>query len=169
MPVAEPVLVVAGPGPARRDRLLSRARLLAWGGNAWHLVEFAIALAAGLAAGSIALVGFGIDSLIEAFAGSVILWRLSRARHDSERAELLAQRLIAISFFVLALYVTVGALRTFVAADQPSVSWVGIGLAAFTALTMPLLAGAKRRVGRELGSPATVKEGSQSMVCAYLS
>jgi divalent metal cation (Fe/Co/Zn/Cd) transporter len=167
--VAEPALVVIQPGRAERSRLLSRVRLLAWLGNAWHLVEFAIALGAGLAAGSIALVGFGIDSLIEAFAGFVILWRFGRARHESDRAEVLAQRLIAGSFFVLAVYVTVEALRTLVAAEHPGTSWVGIGLAAFTALTMPLLAGAKRRVGRELGSAATVKEGSQSMVCAYLS
>jgi divalent metal cation (Fe/Co/Zn/Cd) transporter len=167
--VAEPALVVIQPGRAERSRLLSRVRLLAWLGNAWHLVEFAIALGAGLAAGSIALVGFGIDSLIEAFAGFVILWRFGRARHESDRAEVLAQRLIAGSFFVLAVYVTVEALRTLVAAEHPGTSWVGIGLAAFTALTMPLLAGAKRRVGRGLGSAATVKEGSQSMVCAYLS
>lgn len=167
--MAEPALVVIQPGRAERSRLLSRVRLLAWLGNAWHLVEFAIALGAGLAAGSIALVGFGIDSLIEAFAGFVILWRFGRARHESDRAEVLAQRLIAGSFFVLAVYVTVEALRTLVAAEHPGTSWVGIGLAAFTALTMPLLAGAKRRVGRELGSAATVKEGSQSMVCAYLS
>lgn len=167
--MAEPALVVIQPGRAERSRLLSRVRLLAWLGNAWHLVEFAIALGAGLAAGSIALVGFGIDSLIEAFAGFVILWRFGRARHESDRAEVLAQRLIAGSFFVLAVYVTVEALRTLVAAEHPGTSWVGIGLAAFTALTMPLLAGAKRRVGRGLGSAATVKEGSQSMVCAYLS
>jgi divalent metal cation (Fe/Co/Zn/Cd) transporter len=167
--VAEPALVVIQPGRAERSRLLARVRVLAWLGNAWHLVEFAIALGAGLAAGSIALVGFGFDSLIEAFAGSVILWRFGRARHESDRAEVLAQRLIAASFFVLAVYVTVEALRTLVAAEHPSTSWVGIGLAAFTAVTMPLLAGAKRRVGRELGSAATVKEGSQSMVCAYLS
>jgi divalent metal cation (Fe/Co/Zn/Cd) transporter len=144
-------------------------RLLAWIGNAWHFVEFAIALGAGLAAGSIALVGFGIDSLIEAFAGFVILWRFAYGRHDSERAEVLAQRLVAASFFALALYVTVEAVRSLAAGVHPGVSWVGIGLAAFTALTMPLLAVAKRRVGRELGSPVTVKEGSQSMICAYLS
>jgi divalent metal cation (Fe/Co/Zn/Cd) transporter len=154
---------------AERARLVRRARLLAWGGNAWHFVEFGIAIGAGIAASSIALVGFGIDSLIEALAGFVILWRFAATRAHSETAERRAQQLIAVSFFVLAAYVSVEAVRTLVGGDHPQVSWVGIGLAAFTALTMPLLARAKRRVGRQLGSAATVGEGSQSMVCAYLS
>lgn len=154
---------------AERARLVRRARLLAWGGNAWHVVEFAIALGAGIAAGSIALVGFGIDSLIESLAGFVILWRFARSRAHSDSAERNAQRLVAASFFALALYVSVEAVRAVVAGDRPEASWVGIGLAAFTAPTMPLLAAAKRRVGEELGSAATVKEGAQNMVCAYLS
>lgn len=154
---------------AERARLVRRARLLAWGGNAWHVVEFAIALGAGIAAGSIALVGFGIDSLIESLAGFVILWRFARSRAHSDSAERNAQRLVAASFFALALYVCVEAVRAVVAGDRPEASWVGIGLAAFTAPTMPLLAAAKRRVGEELGSAATVKEGAQNMVCAYLS
>lgn len=154
---------------AERARLVRRARLLAWGGNAWHVVEFAIALGAGIAAGSIALVGFGIDSLVESLAGFVILWRFARSRAHSDSAERNAQRLVAASFFALALYVSVEAVRAVVAGDRPEASWVGIGLAAFTAPTMPLLAAAKRRVGEELGSAATVKEGAQNMVCAYLS
>ncbi len=154
---------------ADRARLVRRARLLAWGGNAWHVVEFAIALGAGIAAGSIALVGFGIDSLIECLAGLVILWRFARSRVHSDSAERNAQKLIAASFFALALYVGVEAVRTLGAGYQPEASWAGIGLAAFTAPTMPLLAAAKRRVGRQLGSAATVKEGAQNLVCAYLS
>ena len=155
--------------PAERERLVRRARMLAWGGNAWHLVEFAIAIGAGVAAGSIALVGFAIDSLIEAFAGFVILWRFAAGRVHSQHAERRAQQLVAISFFVLAAYVTVEAVRTLAGGDHPGASWVGIGLAAVTAPTMPLLANAKRRVGRKLDSAATVSEGSQNMVCAYLS
>jgi divalent metal cation (Fe/Co/Zn/Cd) transporter len=152
-----------------RARLVRRAKLLAWGGNAWHFVEFLIAVGAGIAAGSIALVGFGFDSLIEATAGFVIIWRFAAGRAQSEHAERRAQQLIAASFFVLAAYVGVDAVRTLVVGDHPGVSWVGIGLAAFTAPTMPLLARAKRRVGRALGSAATVQEGEQNMVCAYLS
>jgi divalent metal cation (Fe/Co/Zn/Cd) transporter len=166
-----------------------RARLLAWSGIGWHVVEFAIAIAAGIAEGnrgprrrvrerqraagiaasSIALIGFGFDSLIEAAAGFVVLWRFTARRSHSETAERRAQQVIAVSFFVLAAYVGVEAIRTLISADEPQASWVGIGLAAVTAPTMPLLARAKRRVGEKLGSAATVSEGAQNMVCAYLS
>jgi divalent metal cation (Fe/Co/Zn/Cd) transporter len=158
-----------GPSAAERSRLERRARLLAWGGIAWHVIEFAIALAAGIAAGSIALIGFGADSLIEALAGFVVLWLFTGNRIGSASAERRAQQLIATSFFVLAAYVSIEAVRTLVGGDHPSTSWVGIGLAAFTALTMPLLAHAKRQVGGKLSSSATVKEASQTQLCAYLS
>jgi divalent metal cation (Fe/Co/Zn/Cd) transporter len=155
--------------PLARSRLERRARLLAWGGIGWHLIEFGIAIGAGIAAGSIALIGFGADSLVEAAAGLVVVWLFTGARLGSEAAERRAQQLIAASFFALSGYVGVEAVRTLVTASEPGTSWVGVGLAAFTAPTMPLLAVAKRRVGQALGSSATVKEGSQSMVCAYLS
>jgi divalent metal cation (Fe/Co/Zn/Cd) transporter len=152
-----------------RAKLEHRARLLAWAGIGWHMVEFGIALGAGIAAGSIALIGFGADSLVEAFAGFVVVWLFTSRRLGSEAAERRAQQLIAASFFVLAAYVGVEAVRTLVIASEPRTSWLGIGLAAFTAPTMPLLALAKRRVGQGLGSSATVKEGAQNLVCAYLS
>jgi divalent metal cation (Fe/Co/Zn/Cd) transporter len=152
-----------------RERLVRRARLLAWGGIAWHFVEFAVAVAAGSAASSIALLGFGFDSLIESAAGFIVLWRFAASRKQSPGAERRAQQLIAVSFLVLAAYVAVEAVRTLAAESSPDVSWVGIGLAAFTAPTMPALAVAKRRVGRRLGSSATVSEGAQNVVCAYLS
>ncbi len=152
-----------------RARLARRAKLLAWGGNAWHLIEFAIAIGAGLAASSIALLGFGFDSLIEGVAGFVIVWRFSGGRLDSDVAERRAQQFVAVSYFVLAAYVTVEAVRTLAVGHHPGVSWVGMGLAAFTAPTMPLLAIAKRRVGRRLNSSATVSEAGQNMICAYLS
>jgi divalent metal cation (Fe/Co/Zn/Cd) transporter len=155
--------------PAERLKLERQARLLAWGGIAWHAVEFGIALGAGLAAGSIALIAFGADSLIEAVAGFVVLWLFTGNRLGSDAAERRAQQLIAASFFVLAAYVTVESLRTLIDGQHPQASWVGIGLAAFTAVTMPLLATAKRRVGRKLHSSATVKEASQTQLCAYLS
>jgi divalent metal cation (Fe/Co/Zn/Cd) transporter len=167
-PLTLPVLA-AGPAPAERARLERRTRLLAWGGIAWHVVEFVIAIAAGLAASSIALIGFGADSLIEALAGGVVLWLFTGNRRGSSSAERRAQQLIAASFFLLAGYVGVEALRTLVNADHPAASWLGIGLAAFTAPTMPLLAIAKRRVGTKLHSAATVKEASQTQLCAYLS
>ena len=146
-----------------------RARFLAWGGIAWHVLECGVALGAGIAAGSIALIGFGADSLIEAFAGLVVVWLFTGARVASPTAERRAQQLIAGSFFVLAAYIGVESVRDLVEGQHPSVSWVGIALAAVTAPTMPLLARAKRRVGERLNSSATVKEGAQNMLCAYLS
>jgi divalent metal cation (Fe/Co/Zn/Cd) transporter len=167
---ARPLPVLApDPAPDERARLERRTRLLAWGGIGWHVVEFAIALAAGLAAGSIALIGFGADSLIEALAGGVVLWLFTGRRRGSRTAERRAQQLIALSFFLLAGYVGVEALRTLVNVDHPAASWVGICLAAFTAATMPLLAYAKRRLGNQLHSAATVKEAAQTQLCAYLS
>ena len=151
-----------------RDDLMRRARLLAWGGNGWHVVEFAIAVAAGIAASSVALIAFGVDSLIELLAGGVIVWLFTGNRVGSGVAERRAQQVIALSFFALAAYVAVETLRALTGA-HPQGSWIGIGLAAVTAPTMPLLARAKQRVGRELGSRATESEGSQNMICAYLS
>jgi divalent metal cation (Fe/Co/Zn/Cd) transporter len=155
--------------PTERARLVRRAKLLAWGGNAWHFVEFGIAVAAGIAAGSIALVGFGIDSLIESLAGFIIIWRFASRRSLSETAERRAQQLVAASYAILVVYIVVQATRSLLAGDQPEASWVGIGLAAVTAPTMPLLARAKRGVGRQLGSAATVSEAEQNQICAYLS
>jgi divalent metal cation (Fe/Co/Zn/Cd) transporter len=156
------------PAPPAEDRaaLVRRARLLAWAGVGWHVIEAAIAILAGLAASSIALIGFGADSLIESVAGLIVLWRFASTSPGAERR---AQQLIAISFYVLAAYVAIEATRALIGGDEPSTSWVGIGLAAFTAATMPPLAIAKARVGAKLNSSATTSEGRQNMLCAYLS
>ncbi len=160
---------LAGTPPEDRGALERRAKLLAWSGNAWHVVEFAIAVGAGVAASSVALVGFGIDSAIEALAGGVIVWLFSGGRGSSHAAERRAQQLIAASYAILVAYIAVEATRDLVGSHHPEVSWIGIGLAAFTAPTMPLLASAKRNVGHKLNSSATVSEASQNMICAYLS
>jgi divalent metal cation (Fe/Co/Zn/Cd) transporter len=152
-----------------RDRLVKRARLLAWGGLGWHAVEAAVAIAAGVVAGSIALIGFGVDSLIEALAGVVLLWRFAGTRAGSEWAEHRAHRLIAITFYALAIYIAVEGLRSLAGHHEPAVSWVGIGLSAVTLVTMPPLAIAKRRVGERLGSAAATSESRQTLLCAYLS
>jgi len=164
-----PHRVAAPEPPEERARLERRARMLAWGGNAWHFVEFAIAVGAGIVAGSVALIGFGIDSLIESLAAFVIVWLFTGGRGSSERSERSAQRMIAASYFVLVAYIGVEASRDLLGGHHPQASWVGIGLAAFTAPTMPLLARAKRNVGRKLNSSATVSEAEQNMICAYLS
>jgi divalent metal cation (Fe/Co/Zn/Cd) transporter len=155
--------------PGERVELERRARRLAWGGNAWHLIEFAIALGAGIAAGSVALIGFGADSLIEVFSGLVITWLFTAGRGASEDAERLARRLVAISYFVLTAYILVESLRDIIGGHHPQTSWVGIALAAVTAVTMPMLARAKRGVGAKLGSAATTAEAEQNQICAYLS
>jgi divalent metal cation (Fe/Co/Zn/Cd) transporter len=121
-----------------------------------------IAIAAGIAAGSIALIGFGADSMIEALAGTVLLWLFTGSRRGSHAAERRAQQLIAASFFVLAAYIAVESARSLAGGDHPESSWLGIGLAVVTATTMPLLAYAKRRVGNQLHSSAAVKEASQT-------
>lgn len=149
-----------------RERLVHRARLLAWVGLGWHGIEAAVAIAAGVVAGSVALVGFGADSLIELAAGLVVLWRLASLRAITERS---AQQMIAVSFYVLSAYVAIEAIRSLAAGDQPAVSWVGIGLSIVTLITMPPLATAKARVADALGSSATKSESRQTMLCAYLS
>jgi divalent metal cation (Fe/Co/Zn/Cd) transporter len=163
-----PVIQASAPSVAGPERgaLVRRARALAWFGIGWHVIEAAVAILAGLAASSVALIGFGADSVIESAAGFVVLWRFATSRPDAERR---AQRLIALSFYLLAAYIAVDAARSLIVADEPSVSWVGIGLAAVTVVLMPPLAIAKGRVGAALSSSATASEGRQNMVCAYLS
>ena len=119
----------------------------------WNLTEAAVAMGAGVFAGSIALIGFGIDSLIESLSGSILLWRLRGAETDKRR-ERLAHRLVGISFFVLALYVSVEAATSLLRHEQPETSIVGIVLAAASLIVMPLLARAKRRVAARLESRA---------------
>src|SRR5689334_2174022 len=143
-PPSAPLLAVTRAGrmdPALRARLARRGRVLAWAGNAWHVAEFAIALAAGIAASSVALVGFALDSLIELAAGLVIVWLLRRERHTSAAAERRAGRLIAASYFALAGYLVVeSAYAVGAGGHHPEVSVVGIALALVTAATMPFLA-----------------------------
>jgi divalent metal cation (Fe/Co/Zn/Cd) transporter len=174
---AAPLLVVhrapaAATGPPAgldRQRLVRRARLLAWLGLGWHAVEAAVAIGAGIAAASPALVGFGADSLVEGLAGIVVLWRFAAARVASDEAERRAQRLIGASFVLIAVYVAVEAVRGLAGGHEPDASWVGIALSAAALVTMPPLAVAKGRLGARLGSAATSGEGRQNMLCAYLS
>ena len=155
--------------PGEHAALVRRAKLLAWGGLAWHGIEAAIAIGAGIVAGSIALVGFGADSLIEMMAGVILLWRFAGAPVAASEREHPAHRLIALTFWVIAAYVGIEAVRNLAVGDRPEVSYVGIGLSIFTLFTMPPLAVAKARVGERLHSTATKSEGRQTMLCAYLS
>ena len=168
--MAEPTIQTdASAAPRRsaeRERLERRPGSFL-GGIAYHFVEFAIAIAAGIAASSIALIGFGADSLIEALAGFVVLWLFTGTRVGSGTPSARPQ-LIAVSFFVLAAYVGVESIRTLAGGHHPG----ELGRHRSCCLhdvTMPLLARVKRRVGHKLGSAATVKEASQTQLCAYLS
>ncbi|MGH2708637.1 MAG: cation diffusion facilitator family transporter [Actinomycetota bacterium] len=132
----------------------------------WNAIEAVVAVAAGITASSIALVGFGLDSVIEAFAASVVIWELRGLGKARERRAL---RLIALSFFALAAYVVVQAVRDLVVGSEARESVVGIALAAVSLVAMVALAVAKRRTGRRLGSPTLVADSAETLLCAYLS
>jgi divalent metal cation (Fe/Co/Zn/Cd) transporter len=161
-------LQILEPRAADRERLIRRVKLLSWASLAWMTVEGAVAIVAGLVAGSVALIGFGLDSVIEGFASVVIIWRFTGARTLSHAAETRAQKLVAIQFFVLAPYVGFESVRALTGGEHPDVSWVGIALAAGSVVVMPYLGIAKQRLADALGSAATKGEGRQNMLCAYL-
>lgn len=156
------------PDARERQRLIRRAKRLSWLSLAWMTVEGTVAITAALVAGSVALLGFGIDSAIEAIASVIVIWRFTGARQISAQAERRAQQLVAISFFLLAPYVAQDAIRTLISGEHPSSSWVGIALSVSSIVVMPMLGRAKRRLGKRLGSAATAGEGAQNMLCAYM-
>lgn len=154
--------------PNDRRRLLGkRAQLLAGASVSYNLVEAAVSIAAGIVAGSVALVGFGLDSLVEVSSGVVILWQF---RHRlPETRERQALRLIALSFFALAAYVTLESLRHLLGAGEAAPSPLGIAIASASLIVMPFLSWAQRRTGRELGSGSVVADSKQTLLCTYLS
>lgn len=157
------------PSPtAARAQHLRRGRRLEYFTLGWNMVEAAVAIGAGWLAGSIALVGFGVDSLIESFSGAILLWRLASPALDESR-ERLSLRLVGLSFFLLAAYVCFEAVKSLIASEPPKASIVGIVLAAVSLIVMPLLARAKRKVASELDSHALVADSRQTDICAYLS
>jgi len=130
--------------------------------------EGAVALAAAALASSVALLGFGLDSVIEGLASVIIVWRFSGTRILSATAEARAQKAVALTFFLLAPYIAYDAVFALAAGHKPSTSWLGIGLSAASLIVMPLLGRAKRRLGAILDSGATAGEGTQNLLCAYL-
>jgi divalent metal cation (Fe/Co/Zn/Cd) transporter len=149
-------------------RLARRAKWLSWLSLGYMAIEGLVAVAAGIVAGSIALIGFGLDSVVEGFASVVIVWRFTGSRTLSHRAEERAQKLVAVQFFVLAPYVAIESVRTLANEAHPDPSMVGIALAASSLAVMPLLGRAKQRIGSQIGSSATASEGKQNLLCAYL-
>jgi divalent metal cation (Fe/Co/Zn/Cd) transporter len=152
---------------ARRAVLRRRIRLLVAATITYNVVEAIIAISAGTVAGSIALIGFGLDSVIEVSSAAAVAWQFSAT--DPERREKVALRVIAGSFFALAAYVTVEALRTLVIGNEPERTTVGIVLVAVSVVVMPFLSWAQRKAGRELGSASAVADSRQTLLCTYLS
>src|SRR5215212_371774 len=153
--------------PEQRRKLGRRAQLLAGASVAYNLVEAVIAVTAGLLAGSVALVGFGLDSVVEVSSGLIILWQFRHRLPESRERQ--ALRLMAFSFFALAAYVTVESARALFLGGEPAPSPVGIGLAIASLIVMPFLSWAQRRTGRALGSHAVVADSTQTLLCTYLS
>ncbi|NOT46905.1 MAG: cation transporter [Acidobacteria bacterium] len=151
---------------AARIDLIKRGKLLEYFTIGWNLLEAVVAVGLGILAGSVALVGFGIDSLIECLSGSILLWRLG---DESDAREKIAIRLVGGSFIILAGYVTFDALKALIYKEAPETSYVGIALAIVSILIMPLLARAKKDVGEKLNSRAMVADSKQTNICAYLS
>ena len=151
----------------QRRRLGRRARLLAGTSVAYNVAEAVVAITAGLVAGSVALLGFGLDSVVEVSSGLVVLWQFRHPRPESR--ELRAQRLMAGAFLALAVVVTFESTRALVTGREPESSPVGIGLAALSLVVMPVLSWAQRRTGRALGSGAVVADSTQTLLCTCLS
>jgi divalent metal cation (Fe/Co/Zn/Cd) transporter len=147
-----------------------RGRLLEYLTIGWNSLEAIVSIAAGLIAGSIALVGFGLDSLIEVSSGAALLWRLHLdAPERRERAERIALKLVGVSFLLLAGYVAFDSVKSLVKREAPETSYVGIAIAALSLAVMPLLARAKRRVAAEISSRALHADSRQTDICTYLS
>jgi divalent metal cation (Fe/Co/Zn/Cd) transporter len=149
-------------------RLARLAKTLAWTSLGWLTIEGTVGVIAGLDAGSIALIGFGLDSAIEGLASVIVVWRFTGTRTLSEHAEGRAQKLVAVSFFLLAPYVAAESLQALIGEHHAETSIVGIALTSGTLAICPWLGIAKQRIGDRLGSAATKGEGKQNLLCAGL-
>ncbi len=159
-----------GTTPQRRDALTRRVRFLVAATITYNVVESVVALTAGIVASSSALVGFGLDSVIEVSSAAAVAWQFSARDHAVREArEHRALRIIAISFFGLAAFVAVDALRSLLGVGEAQHSTVGIVLAAVSLLVMPFLSAVQRHAGRQLGSASAVADSKQTLLCTYLS
>ncbi|MFD3840142.1 cation transporter [Streptomyces sp. NPDC058642] len=159
-----------GPSPARRETLARRIRLLVTATIIYNVIEAVAALTAGAMASSTALIGFGLDSVIEVSSAAAVAWQFSSRDHAVREArEQTTLRIIAVSFFVLAAYVTIDAVRALTGTSEAEGSLPGIVLAALSLAVMPFLSAAQRRAGRELGSASAIADSKQTLLCTYLS
>ena len=155
-------------GSSAWQRAAAQARWLSWASLAYMAAEGAVAIAAAVLAGSVALLGLGADSLIEGAGSIIIVWRFSGTRTLSEGAERRAQQVVALSFFALAPYIAYEAIAKLASGEHPATSWLGIGLSVISLIIMPFLGTAKKRLGTQLDSEATTGSGIQNLLCAYL-
>ncbi|MBF6275334.1 MULTISPECIES: cation transporter [Nocardia] len=162
-----PSTVAAGPSSQRRAVLARRIRWFVAATISYNVIEAIIALTEGSRASSTALIGFGLDSVIEVSSAAAVAWQF--AGPNPEAREKIALRIIAFSFFALALYVTVDSIRGLLGIGEARHSPIGIGLAAVSLVIMPILSAAQRRAGRELGSASAVADSEQTLLCTYLS
>ena len=159
-----------GPGPARREALARRIRLLVAATITYNVIEAVVALTAGTIASSTALIGFGLDSVIEVSSATAVAWQFSAREHATREArEKTTLRIIALSFFALAAYVAFGAVRALTGSGEADRSIPGIVIAAVSLAIMPFLSAAQRKAGRELGSASAVADSKQTLLCTYLS
>lgn len=153
--------------PDRAAVLRQRIRIVVAITITWNVIEAIVALTAGAAASSAALIGFGLDSIVEVLSAAAVAWQF--ASPDHEKREKAALRIIAVSFFALAAYVSVDALLSLSGARDPEHSPVGIAIAGLSLAVMPFLSWFERRTGRELGSASAVADSKQTLICTYLS
>lgn len=164
-PAATASLEQGSPQWLRQARV---ARRLSWLSLAYMAAEGAAAVTAAILASSVALLGFGLDSVIEALASIIVVWRFTGTRTLSHTAEHHAQKAVAITYLLLAPYIAADAIRTLITAGHPATTWPGIAVSAASLLVMPLLGIAKQRIGARLGSAAVRGEGTENLICAYL-
>lgn len=168
--MAAGISIWLGSSPSRRDALTRRIRLLVAATITYNVIEAIVAITAGSLASSTALIGFGLDSVIEVSSATAVAWQFSARDHAVRQArEQRTLRIIAISFFALAAYVTVDAIRALAGTGEAERSILGIVIAALSLAMMPFLSAAQRRAGRELGSASAVADSKQTLLCTYLS
>jgi divalent metal cation (Fe/Co/Zn/Cd) transporter len=159
------------PSAIQRQNIVNRGMRLEYVTVGWNVLEGLVAMLSGFAAGSVALIGFGVDSAIESGSGGILLWRLRAEQRGKnvEEVEKIALKMVAVSFFLLAAYVTFDATKTLMEKEQPRRSLIGIAISVLSLILMPLLAKAKRRTASQLNSAALHADSRQTSICAYLS
>jgi divalent metal cation (Fe/Co/Zn/Cd) transporter len=160
---------LANIDPKEHSILTRRVRMLSWLTLDWLLIDGAVGMTAGITANSVALIGWGLDSAIQAAAALIIIWRFTGNRVHRQEAERFAQKIVAVSFLLLVPYIVIASIDHLVTGNAAGASWIGIILAGIDVVLMPFMGIAKKRLGGQLSSQATSGAGVQNILCAYLS